>query len=132
VAPQVGHVIDLMSTCLDAAGAAYPKEHKGKAITPTPGQSLVPAFSGKAFRRANPLFWEHVGNRAVRDGDWKMVARNKGPWELYNLAADRTELSELSKLEPKRVAQMTALYDNWAKRCGVFTDEELKQKRGKR
>lgn len=130
VIPQVGHVIDLMPTCLEAAGARYPRTRLGHAVTPLEGESLVRAFGGKPFQRPAPLFWEHFGNRAVRDGNWKLVARNRDPWELYDLAADRTELRDLAKVETDRVARLNSLYEAWAKRCQVLTDEELKRKPG--
>ena len=120
VVHQVGHVIDLMPTCVDAAGASYPKEFKGRAITPAEGMSLVPAMaSARPVPRKAPLFWEHIGSRAVRDGDWKLVARKSDPWELYNLAADRTELKDLAQAEPARARALEEKYKAWAARCNV-------------
>ena len=120
VVHQVGHVIDLMPTCLDAAGARYPKEFKGRSITPAEGMSLVPPMaSARPVARKAPLFWEHIGNRAVRDGDWKLVARKGDPWELYNLAADRTELQDLAQAEPPRLRALEEKYKAWAARCNV-------------
>lgn len=68
----------------------------------------------------NPLFWEHEGNRAVRQGKWKLVARAQGKWELYDLEADRTELKDLAAADPARVASLAEFYDAWAKRCQVL------------
>ena len=69
-----------MATCVDLAGAKYPQEQR-PAITPLEGQSLVPAFAGKPLDR-DAIFWEHEGNRAVRAGDWKLVAKGPaGTWE---------------------------------------------------
>jgi arylsulfatase len=117
---QVGHVIDLMPTCLELAGAAYPEMVDGRAITPAAGMSLVPAFADEPLER-QAVYWEHEGNRAVRAGDWKLVARGrKGPWELYDLRADRTETSDLATRFPDRVEQMAALWQAWAERCGVL------------
>ena len=61
------------------------------------GVSLVPALVGKPLERKNPIFLEHEGNRAIRDGKWKLVMKLKGPWELYDIEADRTEQHDLSK-----------------------------------
>ena len=72
-----GHVIDLMATCLDLAGATYPAEKDGHAILPPEGISLRPAFEGRPLRRPQPLCWEHEGNRAIRDGKWKLVAKHR-------------------------------------------------------
>jgi arylsulfatase len=117
---QPGHVIDIMATCLDVAGAAYPKEYKGKAITPLQGTSLRPAFAGKALNRTQPLFWEHEENRAVRDGNWKLVALANKPWRLYDLATDRTEQRDLALAQPERVKALAAQWDAWAARSQVL------------
>jgi arylsulfatase len=92
---QVGHVIDVMATCLDVTGATYPA---GK--TPPEGKSLVPAFAGKPLEREY-LAWEHEGNRAIRAGRWKLVARHDGPWELYDLDADPAEERNLVATRPQ-------------------------------
>ena len=59
------------------------------------GVSLRPAFEGQPLDRKQPIFWEHEGNKAVRDGRWKLVQKWRGPWELYDMEADRTELHDL-------------------------------------
>ena len=116
---EVGHIIDVMATCLDAAGAEYPKTHKDKAVTPLEGKSLLPIFRNGSRRGHDALFWEHEGNRAVRRGKWKLVSAHGGPWELYDLEADRTELNDLADKHPDKVDEMKALYESWAERCGV-------------
>ena len=93
---QPGHLIDIMATCVDVAGAAYPKELNGQAIQPLEGKSLVPAFDGKPIER-EAIYWEHEGNRAIRVGNWKLVAKGPaGAWELYDIDRDRTELHDLA------------------------------------
>ena len=116
---QPGHLIDIMATCLDAAGAPYPATYKGKAITPLEGKSLMPVFLGRRREGHDAIFWEHEGNRAVRQGKWKLVARFRGPWELYDLEADRTELKNLAAVEPGRVKELESLWNRWAARVGV-------------
>jgi len=131
---QPGHIIDLMPTLLDFAGGIYPSELNGKKILPQEGVSLVPALKGKPVRRKNPIFWEHEGNRAVRDGNWKLVSaydyvkkESKG-WELYNIKDDRSELKDLSSKFPDKKTEMIGLYDEWAKRAGVVSKEKLDKK----
>lgn len=121
LAAQPGHLIDLMATCVDLSGAKYPEKFNGETITPLEGVSLRPAFEGKSLQRTQPIFWEHEGNRAVREGQWKLVSKFPGGWELYNLSADRAELRDLAAQEPARVKAMTASYEAWAKRAGVVT-----------
>jgi len=86
---------------------------------------LLPVFEGRKRRPHPALCWEHEGNRAVRQGDWKLVSRHPSNWELYNLARDRTEMQDLASREPKRVRDMTALYNQWAVRCGVVDWDTL-------
>jgi arylsulfatase A-like enzyme len=115
---HVGDTIDFMPTILEVANAQYPKEFHGHAITPEEGRSLVPALTWKAFDRG-PLFWEHEGNRAVRVGNYKLVAAHNEPWQLYDLATDRTELKNLAKEKPEKVEELKKEYEQWAKRAGV-------------
>jgi arylsulfatase len=122
---QPGHLIDLMATCVDVGGAQYPTVCDGQPITPLEGASLRPAFSGQSLNRQGPIFWEHEGNCAVRDGRWKLVRKgNMGsgettPWELYDMTADRSEMHDLAEQHPERVAQMSAQWEAWAEHAQV-------------
>lgn len=113
------HLIDVMATCVDLAGAKYPAESAGEKIRPMEGVSLMPVFVGRILDRPTPLFWEHEGNRAVRDGDWKLVSKHPGGWELYDIQSDRTESNDLAAAQPDRVKAMAAQWDAWAARVGV-------------
>lgn len=124
------HVIDLMATCIDLADGTYPKEHAGKAIQPCEGQSLRPLLTGEGRFESRDLFWEHEGNAAIRRGDRKLVrAGQKGDWELYDLAADRTEQHDLAASLPGEVETMAAAWRAWAKRTNVMP--KPKKNRGK-
>jgi arylsulfatase len=114
-----GHLIDLMATFVEVAGATYPGRLRDHDILPAEGRSLLPALRGEPDR-PRTLFWEHEGNRAVRDGQWKLVGLHGRPWELYDIEADRSELTDLAARHPDRVRDLAARYDAWAKRCDVL------------
>ncbi|MCL4201978.1 MAG: sulfatase-like hydrolase/transferase [Pirellulaceae bacterium] len=115
------HLIDLMATCVDVSGAEYPQQHRGQTIRPMEGVSLLRALTGKPLERPQPIFFEHEGNRAVRDGRWKLVAKGPaGAWELYDMVADRTETHDLAAQQPDRVRQMVRQWEDWANRAQVL------------
>lgn len=116
---QLGHIIDIMATCLDVAGIHYHKTYKGHKIIPLEGKSLLPIFQGKKRKGHDTLCWEHMGNKAIRHGKWKLVSVRKGEWELYDMETDRTELNNLAHKYPQKAEQLRAMYESWAKRCGV-------------
>ena len=115
---QVGHVIDLMPTLLDLSGVKYPKRFRDRELTPVEGKSLAPVLRGKRLGQRS-LAWEHEGNRAIRVGNWKLVARFRGNWELYNVAVDRTELNNLASSMPGKVKRLDQLWQDWANRVGA-------------
>ncbi|MCU0227431.1 MAG: arylsulfatase [Bryobacterales bacterium] len=137
---QTGHVKDIMATCLDAAGVVPPQARQGRPAQPGDGRSLLPSMRDPGFAANETLFWEHEGNRAVREGNWKLVSvynqiheqmnrvgagRRTGQWELYHLATDRTELLDLADAHPDRVRAMVAQYEAWAAELGVRDWESL-------
>ncbi|ALI97845.1 arylsulfatase [Rufibacter tibetensis] len=133
---QPAHIIDLMATTLDLAGVAYPKTYQGKTIKPMEGISLAPLFKGQKWQGHDAIFFEHEGNRAVRQGDWKLVSMfPENKWALYNIKTDRSELNDLSAQNPKKVQEMEALYNAWATRANVVPFAQLleydKQKKSK-
>ncbi len=119
---QVGHIIDFMPTFLDAAGGSYPEMNDEKPLIQAEGISLLPVLTGEAesIERTKPLFWFWAGKRAVRDGDWKLVWENpKKGWELFHMAVDRTEATNVATDHPEKVEQMTKQWIAWAKLTGV-------------
>ena len=139
---QPGHLIDIMATCVDVAGAKYPSEFNGEKIIPMQGVSLYPAFIDKSINR-DTLFWEHEGNRAIRAGDWKLVSKSFARttqfdmidtipfnmWCLYNLAEDRTETNDLAAKYPEKVKDLASKWQQWAIRAFVVPKPERRSNR---
>ncbi len=114
-----GHVIDLLPTILEVAGGSRVESDDLPGIPVRPGKSLVPAFAHDGTVRHDALWWAHEGNRAIRVGDWKLVAAGQdGPWELYDLATDRTETRNLARQHPEKVRELAQhwqrLWDEFA------------------
>lgn len=118
---QVGHVMDLLPTCLDLAGVEYPDQYNGHEITPLDGKSLTPVLNGEEREGHDQIFFEHVGGKAVLEGDWKLVTlrQEESPWRLYNLAEDPTETNDRSDEHPDRTAAMKDDWQAWAKGVGL-------------
>lgn len=112
------HIVDFVPTVLELAGVTKPETIAGRAVPPAPGRSLLPAFAADGGVRHEYLWWLHEGNRAVRVGDWKLVAAKGDPWELYNLATDRAETLNLASSEPAKVRELEA---EWNRRTDEFT-----------
>ena len=113
------HIMDLMPLCLDLAGADYPDRIRSKRLDPLDGQSLLPLIEGKAPANDRIICWEHEGNRAIRKGDWKLVALRRNKWELYNLAEDPYEENNLINKNKKMADELEELYEDWADDHGV-------------
>lgn len=141
ISPELGHLIDIMATCLEVAGADYPAEVNGVKIPPLEGRSLLPIFQGRTREGHEALFWNQRGLwRAVRQGKWKLVSpdhwiryqpwRSTGRdrivptspgdpeeiWQLYDMETDRTEQRDLASRYPDRVKKMDRLYRAWKQR----------------
>jgi arylsulfatase len=123
----VMHVADLMPTLLEVAGTTYPKSLNGRELPPLYGRSWGPVLAGKAESARPPedaLGWEIFGNRAIRQGDWKVRWQirpfGKGEWELFNVTADPAERKDLAAEQPEKLKQMVALWDEYARANDVI------------
>lgn len=112
------HLVDIVPTVLDLAGVEKPKEWKGESIPEAPGHSLVPAFAKDMTIQRESLWWYHEGNRAVRVGDWKLVATKDAAWELYDIKTDRAEQINLASKMPEKVQQLEKI---WQEQTNNFT-----------
>lgn len=114
------HIVDIMPTCLDAAGVPFPEEHDARPVLPCEGQSLVPAFTDSSWRRPGSLFFEHEANQAIWDEEWKLVRASGGPWELYDILDDRCEGNDLAASVPTVTTALAQEWTAWARRVGVY------------
>ncbi len=125
-----GCFMDIMPTIVEVTGSHYPTEYNGNQILPMEGESIMSIVEGGELTRQEVTFWEHEGNKAVREGDWKAVSTYGGRWYLYNVADDRTELYDLSTQHPDKVERFVKLWDEWAARCNVEKGSENRNSAG--
>ena len=106
------HLIDIVPTLLELIGGKRPETVNGEAVPTPPGKSLVPALARDVTVPHDYLWWQHEANRALRVGDWKIVAAGEdSPWELYDLGIDRCESHDLATAQPERVKDMATLWN---------------------
>jgi arylsulfatase len=103
------HLIDIMPTAAALAGAKSPENAQGI--------SIVPVFKNNPIRRDKDLFWEFGAGQAIRRGDMKLVTKNQKPWELYNLANDRSETRNLAAQMPELVQELESAWNTWWMDC---------------
>jgi len=115
---QVVHVMDLMPTCLELAGATYPTTYKGNEIIPLESHSIKPILDGK-IRTQDPIYWEHEGGRAVRVGNWRLVSLKNANWQLFDMAEDLSETKNVASGHPDKVHELKELWNAWAKKVGL-------------
>lgn len=119
ISTELAHITDITATCLDAAGVAYPGQFEGRMVQPLAGRSLLPVLKGGQREGHASLCWATSGSRAVRLGQWKLVSLKNAPWELYDLATDRTELNDLAPQQPERVRTMAKVFEAWSQGGGT-------------
>jgi arylsulfatase A-like enzyme len=124
--PQPGHLIDIMATCLDAAGDQYPDQVDGRKIEPLMGRSLLPVLRAETREPHPYLYFQFATNRGLRVGDWKIVTNRGGPWELFNLANDRSETDNLIESQPTRADAMRKQWNKIAEEVDRLP-EKLRQ-----
>jgi arylsulfatase A-like enzyme len=114
-----GHIIDLVPTILEAAGGKRFETRAGQPVPPPPGKSLVPLFTKDGTVTHGSFWWLHEENRALRVGDWKIVAAGKdSPWELYDLRLDRSESKNLATEKPEKVRELA---EQWTRQMEEYS-----------
>ncbi|MBI3851757.1 MAG: arylsulfatase [Verrucomicrobia bacterium] len=128
-----GHLVDLAPTLLELAGGRKPDTWNGQPIPPAPGRSLVPVFRKDGTVAHEYLWWLHEGNRAIRMGDWKLVSKGTdGPWELYNLARDRSETMNLAAKMPEKVRELEQAWQQYLQEFSALAAQDLSPKKEKK
>ncbi len=111
---QVGHVVDLMPTVLELAGAEYPRQLGRRRPLPLVGRSLVAAIRGRQAPEQRTLFWSVPWHDAVRRGKWKAVRpKRQDTWMLFDLQRDGTETTDLAARHPEQLARLVKLFQQW-------------------
>ncbi len=121
-----GHIIDLVPTILEAVGGKRPETVGGQPVPTPPGKSLVPLFARDGTVTHDSIWWLHEGNRALRVGNWKIVAAGKDtPWELYDMSTDRSEMNNLAKQQPEKVREMAAIWTRQFEEYAALAAKDL-------
>ena len=113
ITDQWAHVIDLLPTTLDVSGTSYPDSVEGREISPLDGKSLLPILEGETREPHDAIFFRNSHGRAVKEGEWKLVRKDKDPWELYNIVNDPAELNDLAAEHPDLVGRLERLWNKW-------------------
>ncbi len=122
ITEDMGHVMDIMATCIDLAETTYPKIYNNNEIIPMEGLSLAPVFKSGKRKGRDFLGFEHFNEKALITADlWKIVCpgEKNAAWELYNLKTDRTELKNVAEIYPDKVDELIKKYNKWTERCMV-------------
>ena len=120
ISDRVGHLVDFMPTCLELADAKYTGEGKAKLM----GKSFVSTLKKQPDESHDFLYFHFGNNRAIRKGKWKVVSARGGPWELYDMDKDRTELNDLSKTQPALTKELAALWYQFAKNSDNLSQKQ--------
>jgi arylsulfatase A-like enzyme len=120
-----GHVIDFVPTFLELAGGKHPAQWNGQPLEPLPGRSLVPVLTRDTELHRDQLWWAHEGNRAIRVGDWKLVADKNTAWELYDLKTDRGEMHNLAAQYADKVSELSGRWERQWEACRQLASKDL-------
>jgi len=122
------HIIDIVPTLMDYARIEYPDKYDGNNLKSLDGKSLLSVIHNNDSSQHDALYWEHLGYRAVRSHNWKIVSTYPdNTWELYNLSVDRSEMVDLSELFPDKVDELEKQYVKWSKESDVMPWQDIQK-----
>ncbi|MEZ5940711.1 MAG: arylsulfatase [Planctomycetaceae bacterium] len=120
ITSQPGHLVDFMPTFLELAGGTYPETFADHPVGKARGLSLVPILKGEQRQQPEAIFFTFYGkNNALRAGEWKLVNKDNGPWELYRVNDDRIEAENLIESEPEQAKKLTDLWQQLSTEIGT-------------
>jgi len=133
---QYHHISDIAPTIMQAAGIEVPDEIYGVEQQPMDGVSMMYAFNDAAApNRKERQYYEMFGNRAIWVDGWKAVTlhANRMPWdvnvvlpfendewELYHVAEDFSESTNLAEANPEKLQELIAIFDEEAWKYNVY------------
>ena len=132
VGRQMFHLIDVMPTLCELAGARYPETYEDRKIVPSQGMSMVPFITGADVKvKPRTLYWQHENHAAVRQGNWKLVTtndRDENAWELYDLSEDRSESKDVIGQHFDVAERLKKKWRHWAKQVNALPFPENRGK----
>lgn len=121
------HVADIMPTLLDVADIEYPQTHNGKKLPGLMGKTWLGMLQGDTENVRSDedyLGWELFGNRAIRQGNWKLRWQwrpfGSGDWELFDLETDAAERTNLAERNPQKLGEMLSLWADYVEKNNVI------------
>jgi len=118
------HLVDVMPTLCEVAGAKYPQSVDARRITPAAGISMLGTIRGvEVDTSTRTLYWQHENHAALREGDLKIVTvndRDENAWEMYDLSTDRSETDDLARRRPAELERLKRKWQTWAKAANVL------------
>ena len=133
---QYHHISDIAPTIMEAAGISVPESYNGVKQQPMEGVSIMYSFNqADAPNKKQRQYFEMFGNRAIWSEGWKAVSlhANRMPWdvnvvlpfdqdkwELYHVAEDFSESTDLAEKHPEKLAELKAMFDEEAWKYNVY------------